>query len=239
MSRLFVAATLALCLLSSATRAQTLKTEDEKTLYALGLLVGGNLKSLTLKPAELAIVQHGIADAATAKKPQVELEKYGPLVQAFAQKRGNAAADKEKAAAKEFAAKAAKEPGATALPSGLVFKTLKPGTGSSPAATDKVKVNYEGKLTDGTVFDSSYKRGEPIEFGLNGVIKCWTEGVQKMKVGETAQLVCPSDIAYGDRGHPPTIPGGATLVFKIELLGITPSAPAGAPASPPMSTPKQ
>ena len=235
MPRLFVAAAIALSVVSSATQAQSLKTEDEKTLYALGLLVGGNLKSLTLKPAELAIVQRGISDAANSKKPQVELEKYGPLVQTFAQKRGTAAADKEKVAAKEFVAKATKEPGATALPSGLVYKSLKPGTGASPAATDKVKVNYEGKLTDGTVFDSSYKRGEPIEFALNGVIKCWTEGVQKMKVGETAQLVCPSDIAYGDRGHPPTIPGGATLVFKVELLGIMPAA---APASPPISTPK-
>jgi len=101
------------------------------------------------------------------------------------------------------------------------FKTLKPGDGPSPQATDKVKVNYEGKLTNGTVFDSSYKRGQPAEFGLNQVIKCWTEGVAKMKVGEKARLVCPSDIAYGDHGHPPTIPGGATLVFEIELLGIT------------------
>lgn len=236
MSRIALAAALACSLASSSLRAETPKTEDDKTLYALGLLVGGNLKSLSLKPAELAIVQHGITDAATGKKPEVDLEKYGPLVQTFAQKRGNAAAEKEKVADKDFAAKAAKEPGAVALPSGLVFKTVTPGKGASPAATDKVKVNYEGKLTNGTVFDSSYKRKEPIEFALNGVIKCWTEGVQRMKIGETAQLVCPSDIAYGDRGHPPTIPGGATLIFKVELLGITPAAAAPAMSMPP---PKQ
>ena len=81
-------------------------------------------------------------------------------------------------------------------------------------------MNYEGKLIDGKVFDSSYTRGQPAEFPLNGVIKCWTEGVGKMHVGEKAQLVCPSDIAYGDRGHPPAIPGGATLVFTVKLLDI-------------------
>ena len=96
-----------------------------------------------------------------------------------------------------------------------------------------MKVNYEGRLTNGTVFDSSYKRGQPAEFGLNQVIKCWTEGVQKMKVGEKARLICPSDIAYGDHGHPPTIPGGATLVFDVELLGISPKEPTPAPAPAP------
>ena len=115
--------------------------------------------------------------------------------------------------------------GTTRLPSGLVYKTLTPGNGPSPSAADKVKVNYEGRLTNGTVFDSSYKRGQPAEFPLNQVIKCWTEGVQKMKVGEKARLVCPSDIAYGDHGHPPTIPGGATLVFDVELLSIAPTTP--------------
>src|SRR5205823_11780658 len=95
------------------------------------------------------------------------------------------------------------------------------GDSPRPAATDKVSGNDEGRLTSGTVFDSSYKRGQPAEFGLNQVIKCWTEGVQKMKVGEKARLVCPSEIAYGDHGHPPSIPGGATLVFEVELPGIT------------------
>ena len=219
----------ALVLLPLAARAEpALKNEEEKTLYALGLIMGGNLKTLNLKPAEIELVKRGMTDAALSKKEQVTLEEYGPKVQQFAQGRSSAAADKEKVAAKDFQAKMAKEPGATVLPSGLVIRTLKPGTGKSPAATDKVKVNYEGKLTNGTVFDSSYKRGQPAEFGLNQVIPCWTEGVQKMKVGEKAQLVCPSSIAYGDHGHPPTIPGGATLVFEVELLEIV----AGAPAAP-------
>jgi FKBP-type peptidyl-prolyl cis-trans isomerase FkpA len=116
--------------------------------------------------------------------------------------------------------KAASEPGAVKTTSGLIYRELKPGTGPSPKATDTVRVHYKGSLVDGTVFDSSYERNEPAEFPLNRVIRCWTEGVQKMKVGGKSQLVCPSDIGYGDRGSPPVIPGGATLVFEIELLGI-------------------
>ena len=107
--------------------------------------------------------------------------------------------------------------------SGLVYRELRAGTGASPKASDTVKVNYRGTLVDGTEFDSSYKRNEPISFPLSGVIPCWTEGVQKMKVGGKSQLVCPSSIAYEDRGSPPVIPGGATLIFEVELLGIGPS----------------
>ena len=114
---------------------------------------------------------------------------------------------------------AAAEEGAQLSESGLVYRTLKPGDGPSPSATDTVNVHYHGTFPDGKVFDSSRDRGEPIEFPLKGVIPCWTEGVQKMKVGETARLVCPSDIAYGDAGRP-GIPGGSTLVFEVELLGI-------------------
>jgi FKBP-type peptidyl-prolyl cis-trans isomerase FkpA len=142
----------------------------------------------------------------------------------LAQKTGNAVAAQDPAAAekakgKEFADKAAKEPGAKRLPSGLVLRTIRPGSGAAPKDTDTVRVNYEGKFIDGKVFDSSYKRNMPAQFPLRGVIKCWTEALQKMKVGEKAQLVCPSDIAYGDGGLS-SIPGGATLVFTVELLGI-------------------
>ena len=120
---------------------------------------------------------------------------------------------------KTFLEKAADEPGAKKTASGLVYRELTPGTGASPKATDVVKVNYRGTLEDGTEFDSSYKRNEPASFPLNGVIPCWTEGVQRMKVGGKAQLVCPSNLAYGDQGRP-SIPGGATLIFEIELLDI-------------------
>ena len=119
-----------------------------------------------------------------------------------------------------FLEKAASEPGATKMPSGLVYRELKPGTGASPVASDTVTVQYRGTLTDGTEFDSSYKQPEPAKLPLNQVIPCWTEGVQKMKVGGKSKLTCPANIAYGPEGRPPVIPGGATLVFEIELLKI-------------------
>jgi len=122
--------------------------------------------------------------------------------------------------AKEYLDKAAGEPGAQKTASGLVYRELTPGAGSSPKATDTVRVHYRGTLIDGKEFDSSYARNEPAEFPLNRVIPAWTEGVQKMKVGGKAKLVCPSSIAYGERGMPPVIPGGATLVFEVELLDI-------------------
>ena len=119
----------------------------------------------------------------------------------------------------DAAAKAAKEPGAAVMPSGLVYKSIKEGSGASPKATDTVKVNYRGTFPDGKEFDSS-KPGQPAEFPLNGVIKCWTEGVQLMKPGGKAKLTCPAPIAYGERGAAGVIPPNATLVFEIELLGV-------------------
>jgi FKBP-type peptidyl-prolyl cis-trans isomerase FkpA len=196
-----------------------LETEDQKTLYTLGQLIGGQIKVFALTPEELAIVQKGLADSVTGAKAAVDAQAYGPKVNELAQKRSVAGATTAKTKGKEFADAAAKEQGATVLPSGVVYKTLKPGTGASPVATDTVKVHYDGKLIDGTTFDSSVQRGEPAEFPLNGVIPCWTQGVAKMKVGEKAKLVCPSDQAYGDQGRP-GIPPGATLVFEVELLDI-------------------
>jgi FKBP-type peptidyl-prolyl cis-trans isomerase FkpA len=117
-------------------------------------------------------------------------------------------------------AAAAKEPGATQTASGLVYRALKDGSGASPKATDLVKVHYKGTFPDGREFDSSYKRNEPTEFPLNQVIPCWTEGVQRMKVGGKAKLTCPPAIAYGARGAGNVIPPNSTLLFEVELLGI-------------------
>ena len=120
----------------------------------------------------------------------------------------------------DLAATAAKEKGAVVTPSGLVYRALRDGSGASPSAADTVKVHYRGTLTDGTEFDSSYKRNAPAQFPLGGVIPCWTEGVQRMKVGGKAQLVCPAAIAYGARGAGGVIPPNATLKFEIELLEV-------------------
>lgn len=117
-------------------------------------------------------------------------------------------------------AAAAKEPGAKVTPSGLVIRMTKEGTGTQPTAASTVKVHYKGTFPDGKEFDSSYKRGQPIEFPLTGVIKCWTEGVALMKTGGAAKLTCPSSIAYGARGAGGVIPPNATLVFEVELLGV-------------------
>jgi FKBP-type peptidyl-prolyl cis-trans isomerase FkpA len=126
----------------------------------------------------------------------------------------------EKRKVDAFLEAATKESGAVKTSTGLIIRTLKPGDGPAPRATDRVQVHYEGSFIDGTVFDSSIQRGEPTEFPLSAVIKCWGEGLQRMKVGEKARLVCPPGIAYGDRGRPPRIPPGTTLVFEVELLQI-------------------
>jgi FKBP-type peptidyl-prolyl cis-trans isomerase FkpA len=123
-------------------------------------------------------------------------------------------------AADDLAASAAKQAGAVVTASGLVYRSLKEGTGPSPAAEDRVKVHYRGTFADGREFDSSYKRNAPAEFPLNRVIKCWTEGVQRMKVGGKALLVCPPSIAYGANGAGGVIPPNTTLQFEVELLGI-------------------
>jgi FKBP-type peptidyl-prolyl cis-trans isomerase FkpA len=216
-----------LCLGSMAACAQSsgqdsavpkLETEEQKTLYTLGVLLGRNIKPFALKPEELAVVKAGLTDGVNDAKLQVELETYGPKVNELAQQRASVVAEETKKKGQEFEEKVAKETGATKTPTGIVIRTITPGTGASPTADDVVKVHYEGKLVDGTVFDSSVKRGEPAEFPLKGVVPCWTEALQKMKKGEKAQVVCPSAVAYGDRGQPPVIPPGATLSFEVELL---------------------
>ena len=207
----------------AATPAATpgaLTTDDQKIIYAVGLSMAQQLSTLGLSRAELEIVKQALTDSA-AGKPAVELSTWGPKINTFAQNRATRAAAAEKLKAKAFLDTAAAEPGASRAASGLVYRELAAGSGASPKATDKVRVNYRGTLTNGTEFDSSYKRNMPAEFPLNGVIPCWTEGVQKMKVGGKSKLVCPSDIAYGDQGRP-SIPPGATLVFEIELLAILP-----------------
>jgi FKBP-type peptidyl-prolyl cis-trans isomerase FkpA len=205
---------------AAAPPAPKLETDEQKTLYSLGYAVSDNLKPFDLTAEELEAIKAGFADGVAGKKAVVEPQEYYPKIRELQTKRMADAALKLKEAGNAFLTKAAGEQGAEKLASGVVVTTVKEGTGPSPAATDTVKVHYHGTLTDGKVFDSSVERKEPATFPLNGVIPCWTEGVQKIKVGGKSKLVCPSDTAYGERGAPPDIAPGATLVFEVELLEI-------------------
>lgn len=215
--------------------AGTLQTEDDKTIYALGLSIWRSLQPLDLSAAEVEIVKRALGDAA-ANKPEVSLDTYGPKIDALGRARVQRGVEKEKTRSQEYLAKMEKEPGAVKAESGLLYFETQAGTGASPSAADTVKVHYRGTLVDGTEFDSSHKRGEPAQFPLGGVIPCWTQGVQKMKVGGKAKLICPAAIAYGDRGRP-SIPGGAALTFEIELLEIVKVEPPPAPPAAPATTP--
>lgn len=208
-----------------ASEAPALATEDAKTIYAMGTMMGGQIAAFKLSPEDLAAFIAGFKDAAGGQQSKVPMETYGPKIQAFLQGRAQAAAGAEKEKGRAYAEKAATETGAQKTAAGAVVIPVSEGTGAFPTASDTVKVHYKGTLIDGTVFDSSIERGQPIEFNLGGVVKCWTEGIQKVKVGGKAKLVCPSDTAYGDQGRPPKIPGGATLLFEVEVL----EAHAGAP----------
>ncbi|WP_428101129.1 FKBP-type peptidyl-prolyl cis-trans isomerase [Candidatus Rariloculus sp.] len=213
------AAALALGLGASGATAQTLDTEENRTLYALGIILGNNLQQLSLTAPELTLVEAGLRDAVLGSEPRVDMAVYGAQIQTLSNAREAAAAAAEKAAALAFLDEMSQESGAERTASGLVYIAMTAGTGASPTATDTVNVHYHGTLRDGTVFDSSVDRGEPISFSLSGVIPCWTEGVQMMQVGAKSKLVCPSNTAYGDRGQG-AIPGGAALVFEVELLAI-------------------
>ena len=200
-------------------------TEEQKTLYALGQVLARNVSVFSLTRAELDSVQKGFRDGVLGDKSAVDMSVYGPKIQPLAAARQSAAAEKSAAAGKAQLAKAAAEKGAVKAQSGIVYLSLREGKGAKPSATDTVSVHYRGTLVDGTEFDSSYRRKEPTEFPLNGVIPCWTEGVQMMKVGGKARITCPAETAYGDRGAGGVIPPNATLTFEVELLEIKAAAP--------------
>ena len=197
-----------------------IETEQDKTLYSIGLFLGRNLGAFQLTEAELEIVKAGLTDSVLGRPKKAELETYGPKINELQKQRAMKAAEAHKAEGKAFIDKAlAANKDLKKTGSGLVMQTLQEGTGASPKPTDRVKVQYTGTLIDGTVFDSSVKKGQPAEFSLTQVIPCWVEALQFMKVGGKAKVYCPSDIAYGDSGRP-GIPPGATLLFDLELLEI-------------------
>lgn len=204
--------------------AASLQTDDQKALYVLGARLGDNISELGLSASELALVTRGLDDAAMGRKLLVDPSLYSAQLQAFARKRLAAHVSVQKREDHPFyekaKARAQKTKGGQVLPSGVLYIPIAKGKGKKPLETDRVTVDYEGKLADGKVFDSSYKRGTPATFPLKGVIPCWTQGVQLMRPGGEAELVCPPAAAYGDQGRPPTIPGGATLDFKVKLIRV-------------------
>lgn len=206
--------------------------DADLALNAIGLSLAKSLEPFSLTPAEFDKVVAGLKEGASGKAKQKMDEKAQENLRLFVQTRMNAAAEKEKARGTEAVDKASKEKGAVKTAGGAIVVPIKEGAGAAPGPTDKVKVHYTGTLVDGKVFDSSRERGQPVEFPLNGVIPCWTEALQKMKVGGRARIVCPSQIAYGERGSPPVIPGNATLTFDVELLDVIKAPATPAPATP-------
>lgn len=200
--------------------AYKLNGEDEKTFYAMGLMLGQNLSKLEMTDNELKAFTKGIYTAAKNQKSELEWMEYQMKVQEMFQARMQKAGEKQKADGEKFLADFLKQEGVKKTESGLAYKVITEGTGGTPKATDEVEVHYHGTLMDGTVFDSSVDRKETVTFPLDRVIKGWTEGLQLMKEGGKTKFVIPADLAYGEMGAPPKIPGGATLVFDVELIKI-------------------
>jgi FKBP-type peptidyl-prolyl cis-trans isomerase len=215
---------------AATTPAPELATDDDKTIYALGLVLARNVGDFHLSEAELGVLEQGLRDGVLGREPRVALEEWGPKVGQLVRARAASGAAEEARAGAAFVDAAAAEPGAEKTASGLVYRELVAGAGASPTPSNFVKVHYRGTLRDGSVFDSSIDRGEPAEFPLNRVIPCWTEALQKMKVGGKAKITCPASLAYGDRGAPPKIKPGAVLAFEVELLDVSAAAlPPGHP----------
>jgi FKBP-type peptidyl-prolyl cis-trans isomerase FkpA len=202
------------------TQEDQTRIEDMETLYAIGLTIALQLTDFNLTPGELELVKQGLTHAVTGKGPTGDLGAYTEKINELARGRRKARGLKLAGPNKDFLEKAAKAKGALKTGSGLVYLSLKDGSGTGPGPTDTVKVNYRGTFPDGREFDSSYKRGEPLELKMDGVIKCWNEGLQKMKPGGKAEMICPPEIAYGDVGTGSLILPYATLVFEVELLEV-------------------
>ena len=200
-----------------------LRSDDDKTFYALGYQMASKVQTLKLNDQELATLLKGYRHSAKGQKSEVDLQAYSVRIQPMIQARMSTSSGAEKDKGKQFIADyLAKHKNAKKTKSGLVYEMIIEGNGKSPAATDTVEVHYQGTLIDGTIFDSSIERKQKISFPLNRVIPGWTEGLQKVKEGGKIKLIIPSDLAYGDAGSPPKIPGGATLVFEVELFKVNP-----------------
>ena len=192
----------------------------DKISYAIGLSMGQNLMGSGVTSLEYADLAAGIKDVLEKNQPQISYQEAQQVLGKFFSELEAKIAGEAKAAGEAFLAENAKREGVKETESGLQYEVLEATIGQKPKATDKVRVHYEGTLIDGTVFDSSYKRGESITFGLNQVIKGWTEGLQLMSIGSKYKLYLPYQLAYGERGAGANIPPYAALIFTVELLGI-------------------
>jgi len=218
-------------------KSPQLKDQKDKISYSIGLNIGFNLsrQNVQINPD---VVSAGIKDA-IAGKPQLTTDQVKEVMATFEkdmEQKQKAAGDKNASEGAKFLEENKKKEGVKATASGLQYKVIKDGTGAQPKATDTVTVNYRGTLINGTEFDSSYKRGQPATFPLNGVIKGWTEGVQLMKVGSKYQFFIPPNLAYGDRSVGPDIAPNSMLIFEVELLGVKPPESSASPA--PSASPK-
>lgn len=195
-------------------------TDEQKIFYSMGLTISRSIESFGLNESDLELVKSGISDGVLKKPPKVDLQTYGPKIQELQQARASVVAEGEKKLGAAFLAKAASEPGAKKTESGALIMTIKEGKGASPKRADMVKVHYNGTLIDGTVFDSTLKQKEPTALMVSEMSKCWTEGILQMKAGGKSRLICPSSLAYRDKGLAPLIKPGATLVFDIDLVEV-------------------
>lgn len=216
--------TLASC--AQNTEKKELKTESEKMSYALGSNIGASMKPIATEIDYDALIQ-GMKDTLESRTPlltsaeiQQSLTKLSTLLRTKAQEKSKILGEKNKTEGKTFLAENKKKTGVTTTASGLQYEVIKEGSGAKPQKTDRVSVHYAGTLIDGTEFDNSYKRGTPATFAVTGVIKGWTEVLQLMTVGSKYRVFIPSNLAYGQRGNPPTIGPNSTLIFEVELLDI-------------------
>jgi len=212
-------------LLVSQVNAQenlVLKSQKEKVSYIIGMEIGSNLKK-QLADVDSTILAKGIQDALTNRKPLLTEQEIQETMAAFQKEmmvKQTEVAKKNKAEGEAFLSENKKKEGVKALPSGLQYKVIKAGTGKKPKSNDTVTAHYRGTLINGTEFDSSYKRGQPVSFQVSGVIPGWTEALQLMEVGAKWQLFIPSNLAYGEQGAGRDIGPNATLIFEVELVSI-------------------